>query len=138
MKNIFMEKSTKPAAQDLQQVLGDTFEIWRTLAAFAYKSSPGAIEAWSYGNTKTGWGFRISQNRKVLVHLLPRDKFFQVAFVFEQKATDAILASDISDDLKAELKAAKVGLEGRAIKIEARDKASLEDLKKLIAMQAAN
>ncbi|HEX2899451.1 MAG TPA: DUF3788 family protein [Bacteroidia bacterium] len=133
-----MEKSTKPASQDLASALGDTFEIWRTLAAYTYKSSPGAIEAWSYGNTKTGWGFRICQNRKVLVQLLPRDKFFQVAFVFEQKATDAILASDVSEDLKAEIKNAKVGLEGRAIKIEARDKGALDDIKKLIAMQVAN
>jgi hypothetical protein len=138
MKSIFMEKSTRPAAQDLEQALGETFEVWRALSAFAYRTSPGAVEEWNYGNSKTGWGFRICQNRKVLVQLLPRDKFFQVSFAFAEKAADAILVSDVSAELKAEVKNAKVGLSGRAIKIDARDKGQLDDLKKLIAMQAGN
>jgi hypothetical protein len=138
MKSIFLEKNTKPAPAALEQALGESYEIWRTLAAFAYKTSPGAVEEWSYGNTKTGWGFRITQKRKVLLHLVPRDKFFHVSFVFEQKVADAILDSDVSDDLKAEVKAAKVGLLGRTIKIDTTDKSQLGDVKKLIALQSNN
>lgn len=139
MKSIFMEKSTRPASQDLAQTLGETYDVWRALAAHTYRSAPGAVEEWSYLNTKSGWGFRISdKRRRVLVQLLPRDQFFEVAFVFEQKATDAILASDITESLKLDIKNTKPTLTGRTFKMAARDKAALEDLKKLIAMQVGN
>jgi hypothetical protein len=62
--------------------------------------------------------------------LLPRDGFFKVALVFGQKATELILASTVSEDLKNELKAAKVYAEGRGIRVEVKNKSIIDDIKK--------
>ncbi|HEU4860205.1 MAG TPA: DUF3788 family protein, partial [Chitinophagaceae bacterium] len=68
----------------------------------------------------------------------PRDGFFKAAFVFGPKATGIILKSDISDDIKGELRAAKVYAEGRGIRIEVKNKTILNDLKTLITIKIGN
>lgn len=77
----------------------------------------------------------MNDSKRVLVYLLPRNKFFKVAMVFSQKATDLILESDISENIKAELKAAKVYTEGRGIRIDIKDDSLLNDIKKLIQIK---
>jgi len=66
---------------------------------------------------------------------LPREKFFKVALVFGQKATDKLLESNIAETIRTEIKAAKVYAEGRGIRIEVRDKSILADIKKLIEIK---
>ena len=72
-----------------------------------------------------------------MIYLLPREVFFKVALVFGQKATELILASTVSEDLKNELKAAKVYAEGRGIRVEVKNKSIIDDIKKLIAIKIA-
>jgi hypothetical protein len=76
-----------------------------------------------------------SKIKRVIIYLLPRNKFFKVAFVFGQKASEKILESNISDNTKAELFAAKVHAEGRGIRIEVRDRSNLKDIEKLIKIK---
>ncbi|HET6765762.1 MAG TPA: DUF3788 family protein, partial [Chitinophagaceae bacterium] len=76
--------------------------------------------------------------KRALIYLLPRDGFFKAAFVFGPKATDIILKSTISENIKEEIKAAKVYAEGRGIRIEVRNKKILNDLKKLIMIKIGN
>lgn len=137
MKSIFTDKKKEPTEADLKKALGDTYIYWKQLADFTNKSFP-AINTWHYSSDKYGWSFRISDKKRVLIYLLPRDKFFKVAFVFGQKATDEILNSKISDDIKNELKSAKVYAEGRGIRIEVKNKMVINDIKKLITIKSAN
>lgn len=132
MKSIFTEKQTEPTETDLENVLGDTFSMWKELAAYTREMYPNALEKWHFSGEKYGWGFRISDSKRVLVYLLPRDRFFKVAFVFGQKATDVILKSTISETIKTELMEAKAYAEGRGIRIEVRDTKQIDDLKTLI------
>lgn len=127
-----------PAEADLATALGDTLELWRELVSFTKSLRPDAGEEWNFAGAKYGWSFRIRDSKRVLLYLLPRDKFFKAAFVFGQKAVDAILETDISGDIKAEIKNAKAYAEGRGIRIAVQDHAVLEDLKKLIAVKISN
>lgn len=127
-----------PAEADLENALGDTIDLWRELAGFTKGMRPDAGEEWNFGGAKFGWSFRIRDSKRVLLYLLPRDKFFRAAFVFGQKAVDAIIQADISGDIKAEIKGAKVYAEGRGIRIAVHDHSVVEDLKKLITIKIAN
>jgi hypothetical protein len=138
MKSIFLEKDITPTVKDLKKALGGTFGIWQTLAEFTKKSYPGATEEWKFASAKYGWSFRISDKKRVLLYLLPRDQFFKVAFVFGQKVTDEILKSKIAEKIKTELKNAKVYAEGRGIRIEIKDDALTSDIKKLIKIKIEN
>lgn len=138
MKSVFMQKALEPTNNDLKKALHDTYELWTALAEFTKKASPQAFEEWKYSGEKFGWSFRISDKKRVLVYLLPRDKFFKVAFVFGQKAVDTILNSHISESIVDELKAAKVYAEGRGIRIEVKDESIVADIKKLITIKTEN
>lgn len=138
MKSVFTDKTHEPTLADLAQALGNTFELWQELAAFTKKANPDAFDEWKMTSEKFGWGFRINDKKRVIVYLLPRDGFFKAAFVFGQKAMDEICASNISEQLVNELKAAKVYAEGRGIRIDVTDNSTMNDLKKLIEIKVAN
>ena len=133
-----MDKEVAPTSKSLKKVLSNTFEAWQTIADFTKSAYPAATEEWNFSSVKYGWSFRIKDKKRVIVYLLPRDKFFKVSLVFGQKATDEILKSKVSETLKTELKNAKVYAEGRGIRIEVKDNTVIDDLKKLIEIKIAN
>ena len=138
MKGIFTDKEKKPTEADLKKAIGRTYSSWKSLAEFTYQSYPSATEGWNFSGDKYGWSFRISDKKRALIYLLPRDGFFKVAFVFGQKATDEILTADIADAIKTELKNAKVYAEGRGIRLDVKDQSTLKDLKKLISIKISH
>jgi len=58
--------------------------------------------------------------------------------VFGQKATDAVLESDISSGIITELEKAKKYAEGRGIQIEVKNDSILPDIKQLIEIKLKN
>jgi hypothetical protein len=138
MKSIFSDKNEQPASDKLKPALGDTFGIWEQLEDFTRNNYPDAQSGWHFSGEKFGWSYRIKDNKRAIIYLLPRDKFFKIALVFGQKAVDQILGSNISEDIKTELMAAKAYAEGRGIRIEIRDTSNLEDIKKLIHFKIMN
>jgi len=135
MNSIFLDKAKTPTTKDLKKGLGSSYDTWKALADFTNKSYPGAKEAWNFYNDKVGWSFRISDKRRVLIYLMPHDKFFQASMVFGQKATNEIFKSDIAESIQTEIKNAKVYPEGRVIRLEIMDKTLLNDIKKLIKIK---
>lgn len=95
------------------------------------------MDEWNYSGDKYGWGFRIKDKKRAIIYLLPRDRFFKAAFVFGQKATDAIMASRISDTIKSELASARVYAEGRGIRITVSNQSNINDIKELIDIKIA-
>ncbi|MET0760684.1 MAG: DUF3788 family protein [Flavobacterium sp.] len=138
MKSIFTNKNEMPTIDSLKIALGETFDIWKSFVEFTNINYPKANVEWNFSSEKFGWSFRIKDNKRVILYLLPRDKFFKTAFVFGQKATEQILESDISEGVKTELKSAKVYAEGRGIRIEVRDKSNFDDIQRLIKIKIMN
>lgn len=135
MKSIFTQKSEIPTSVQLQEALGETYVYWQTFAEHTKKLYPEATEEWYFASEKFGWSFRIKDKKRIIIYLLPRDKFFKIAFVFDQKATDFILESSIAKSIKTELQAAKVYAEGRGIRIDIKEAKTTEDILKLIAIK---
>lgn len=138
MKSIFVDKNIKPTTTELEHGLGETFHIWKSFEDFTKNNYPNATSEWKFSGEKFGWSYRIKDNKRVLIYLLPRDKFFKTAFVFGQKAMNQILESNISGAIKTELKAAKPYAEGRGIRIEIKDQSNFEDIQKLIKIKISN
>lgn len=135
MQSIFLDKNHEPTTTDLQIGMEATFTIWKEIEAFLHEVYPKVEPKWHFTSAKMGWSFRMNDSKRVLIYLLPRDKYFKVAMVFGQKATDLVLESTISESIKSELKAAKVYAEGRGIRIDIKEDSLLEDVKKLIQIK---
>ena len=135
---IFTDKKIMPVENDLLMALSNTYEIWQQLSGYVHLKYPAAIDLWNYSGDKYGWGFRIKDKKRAIVYLLPRDRFFKVAMIFGQKATDAIMNSQVAETLKSELASARVYAEGRGIRIDVLNETILNDLKTLIDIKISH
>lgn len=131
-KSIFIDKKTVPNDTDLADSLGELHDLWHSIKEYVHLKYPGAVDEWNYPGEKYGWSFRIKDKKRAIIYLLPREQFFQVAFVFGQKATDTIKTSQISDAIKSELDSARVYAEGRGIRIDIKNTGIMKDIKELI------
>ena len=136
MKSIFTDKNKLPNDNDLKESLGDTYQLWQLIKDYVISKYPKGFEEWSC--SKYGWSLRIKDKKRAIIYLLPRDRFFKVAFVFGQKATDMIMKSQIANSIKTELDSAKVYAEGSGIRIDIKDKMIISDIKELIDIKLAN
>jgi hypothetical protein len=133
--SIFMDKEKSPTINDLSLRLKPTYELWNSLRDFVFASYPKATEKWKFSGNKYGWNYTISDKKRAIIYLLPRESYFKVAFVFGQKATNQIMESTISDEIKTELQNAKVYAEGRGIRIEIKEGSKIGDIKKLVEIK---
>lgn len=136
--SIFQDKAIMPTDIDLADKLGSTYNLWNQIRDFVFEKYPKAIAEWNYSGIKYGWNFRIKDKKRAIIYFLPRDNYFKVAFVFGQKATDFILESGISPEIKNDLEQATKYAEGRGIRIEIKGSQILADIEKLIVIKLAN
>jgi len=136
--SIFTDKERIPDNNALIESLGITYKFWQIIKDYIFLKYPTALDEWNYPGAKYGWNYKIKDTKRAIIYLLPRDKYFKVAFVFGQKATYAILKSKISTEIKNELEEAKVYAEGRGIRIEIKDANIINDIKELIDIKLAN
>jgi len=130
--SIFTDKKIMPVDDDLHIPLGNMYEMWQQITGYVHLKYPAAIDIWY------GWSFRIKDKKRVIVYLLPRDRFFKVVMIFGQKATDAVMNSQVAEALKSELASAKVYVEGRCIRIDILNETILSDLKTLIDIKISH
>lgn len=130
--SIFMDKAVLPDEEALRAAIESTLPLWQEIKEYVYAKYPKATEEWFHSGKKYGWAFRVKDKKRAIIYLLPRDGYFKAAFMFGQKATDAIMDSDVEESIKAELMAATVYVEGRGIRIDILNAAKLNDIKKLI------
>jgi len=136
--SIFTDNLKTPVEKDLAEALGINYKLWKDLKAFVCKEYPAAKEEWKFGGKNYGWGFRLSDKKRVIIYMAPRDKFFLVSFVFGEKAAKQALESGISDEIKKIISSAKVYAEGRGFRIEVRKSKCLSDIKKLVKIKLSN
>ena len=136
MESIFTDKNKLPNDTDLKALLGDTYQLWQLIKDYVISKYPKGFEEWSC--SKYGWSCRVKDKKRAIIYLLPRDRFFKVAFVFGQKATDIIMKSQIANSIKTELDSAKVYAEGRGIRIDIKNEMIINDIKELIDFKLAN
>ena len=131
----FMVKNQIPNEEGLYEVLGTTYPLWKIIERDVFEKDTTAKPEWHYSGVKFGWSYRIKDKKRVIVYLLPRNKYFKVAFVFGQKATDSIMNSTINNQIKTALQDAKGHAEGRGIRIDIKEDSLIEDIKKLILIK---
>jgi hypothetical protein len=134
-KSIFTDRKQIPGDKDLEEGLGGTFPLWKQIRE-AVSEHPSTLPGeWNYSGEKFGWSYRIKDKRRVIIYLLPREKYFKTAFVFGQKAFDEIMAGNFPETIRQELSAGKVYAEGRGIRIDVKDNRIVPDILKLIEIK---
>ncbi|MBE0639806.1 MAG: DUF3788 domain-containing protein [Bacteroidales bacterium] len=136
--SIFRDKAIEPTEKDVMEKLGASYLWWKKIREFVMACYPAGATEWKYPGQKYGWNYRIRDKKRVIIYLLPRDNCFKVALVFGQKATDLVLGSEISAEIRDQLAKATKYAEGRGIRIDVKDEMTIADINKLILIKLEN
>jgi len=136
--SFFTDPSVTPDNKALAKALSTSFSWWNEIKDFVFQQYPKAVEEWKHSGKSFGWGFRLKDTKRVIVYLTPADGFFLFSIVFGEKATQEVLGSDISEDIKTILREARVYAEGRGIRFEIKSPKMVSDVKKLVLIKLKN
>ena len=136
--SIFNNKAKIPDNTMLSEALGDLYTAWMEIRDYVFKVYPKSTEEWNSPGQKYGWSFRIKDKKRAIIYLLPREKYFLVAFVFGEKATVEALGSDITREIKDIIESARVYAEGRGFRIEVRNREIIDNIKNLIDIKISH
>jgi len=125
--SIFADKAIIPTDSDLIDILGSTYDLWQQINNLVFSKYPNGKAEWNFPGKKYGWSYRIKDKRRAIIYLLPRDKYFKVALIFGEKATQEIMGSEVSEAIKNELINSKKYAEGRSISIDISDETVIND-----------
>jgi hypothetical protein len=134
----FDDKSKKPTASSLKRTLSRTSTHWDDLIAHIASEYPPLDETWSFSGANWGWSLRLKQKKRTVLYMTPCSGYFLVGFVLGEKAVKAAHGSRLPDSVLTIIDGAKKYAEGRAVRIEIRNKKDLENARKLSAIKMAN
>jgi hypothetical protein len=127
-----------PDEKVLARTLGGTKALWDELIRHVETEHAPVMHRWTASKTSALGFLRLVQKKRTILYLLPREGYFLTAFVFGEKATAAVRASDVPAAVVTMLNAARPYAEGRGIRLETRTARDLATMKKLAAIKMAH
>ena len=130
------DTSSPPTDASLERVPGRAFTHWRTLVDGVAVIEPKAAGAWRFYKS-SGWTFVIRDKKRNLLYLRPVKGKILTSMALGEAAYKAALASELPEDLRAELRAAPKYPEGRPARVGVRTQAEVKTVLTLIELKAA-
>lgn len=137
-EKIFIDKTVKPDETKLKAAVGSSYKYWTELLKYAETTFPPTTIEWKYYGVKSGWTMKLFSGKRNLLFLMPYEGFFRVGMVFGDKAVAEINKPALPKEIITELNDAKKYAEGRGLRIDIKDKPSIEIVKKLLLLKASN
>lgn len=138
MSSIFIDKSVKPDNQMLAEVLGTSYKLWEKIKSSLINDYGKLDEDWKYYGQKIGWTLKLLYKKRNLFFFTPYEKYFQIAFVFGDKAVAVVGQSDLSLTIIDEIKNARKYAEGRGLRIVVKKQSDVNIVLKLTEIKINN
>jgi hypothetical protein len=126
-----------PADAVIASHLGKRLALWNALFEFVSAAHPDCAAQWRYYRDGKSWLLNLSRKKKTVLWISVIRGAFRATAYFTDRARDAILASTLSDELKAQFLEKKPFGKLRGITITFTKKRDVEDAKVLIALKIA-
>jgi hypothetical protein len=137
-ENVFKTKETEPDEQMIRETLGANYAHLENLRWFLKEEIGDTTEEWKYYGQKLGWTLKTFLKKRNLFFIGMYEGYFNIAFVFGDKAVNRILESKIDPVLKKELEKARKYAEGRGIRIKVDNPGCLDDIEELIRIKVSH
>ena len=134
----FDDKSKEPQPVDLKSTLGRSSAHWDGLIDYIAAELAPLEKTWSFAGAKWGWSLRLKQKKRTILYMTPCNRHFLVGFALGEKAVKAANAYPLPDPILSVIDEAKKYAEGRAVRVEVKNKNDLEMVKGLAAVKMAN
>ena len=137
-ERLFTDKNKKPNNAILKEELGRSFGCWEETKKILEKDHGKLIEEWKYYGQKYGWSMKYLYKKRNLFFFSAQRKYFQLGFMFGDKAAAAIEKSDLPEEYKEQLRVAKKYVEGRVLRLNIKKKSDIKYIGKLVDIKIKN
>jgi hypothetical protein len=131
----FDDKSKKPRPSELKKALGRPSVHWDNLVAHLAAEFPPLDETWNFAGANWGWSLRLKQKKRTILYMTPCKSHFIVGFALGEKAVKALSDAGLPKTVMDMVREAKKYAEGRAIRVEVKNKRDLDVVKTLAAVK---
>ena len=129
-ESIFGEKAIVPNEEMLNIALNSRKKIWDKMISVS-----GGIGEWKFYTKTAGWTYSVKKNKRTLFYMMPKDRWFQLIFVYGERAVEAAKSVDLPEQVLNDLLQAKHYVEGRSLAINIKNAADLNIAKKLMQLK---
>lgn len=134
----FDDKAREPTKRDLKMTLGRSSVHWDDLIAYIASEYAPLNSKWNFAGAAWGWSLCLKQKKRTVLYMTPCKKYFYAGFVLGEKAVKAARHTDLPDTVLSLIDQAKKYAEGRAVRLEVRNKKDLQSAKALADIKMAN
>lgn len=138
MSSIFIDKTIMPDNQMLASKLGASYKLWEKIKSPLTSNYGELNEDWKFYGQKIGWTLKLLYKKRNLFFLTPYENYFQIAFVFGDKAVAIIEKSDLPENIIDEIKNARKYAEGRGLRIAVKKQSDVKIVLKLTEIKINN
>jgi hypothetical protein len=136
--SVFTDNTAIPTESQLARALGAAAPVWSELRSSLERKYGPLTDEWKFYSQKSGWIRKTLLRKRNLFFLTPLDGFFQLSFVFGDRAVAAVEASELANGIKEELRNARKNPEGRGLAVEVRAREDLVAVKTLVDIKIGN
>ena len=129
-ESIFSEKAIIPNEEMLNTALNSRKKLWDKMISLSE-----GIGEWKFYSKTAGWTYPIKKNKRTLFYMMPKDRWFQLIFVYGERSVKAAKSVDLPEQVLNDLLQAKHYVEGRSLSINIKNDADLNIAKKLIQLK---
>ena len=133
--SIFEDKRRPPSDDEVAAALKRTAPLWRDLQRRVAALAPGVVPEWTFAGKTTGWGFRLSENGRVVIYMTPCDGHFLASVVLGEKSIARARAERLPGRVDAVVAAAPRYAEGRGVRLIVRNRADVATAISLVGVK---
>lgn len=131
----FTDKSHRPTDEDIRAAVGRAATAWQMLFDRIHAEHPDFSEVWNYYTDGKRWLLKVSRKSKTVFWLSVEQGAFRVGFYFPDRLTGALLASDLSEERKAEIRSSAPTGKLRAVTVAFGPQRGVRDVMTLISLK---
>ncbi len=137
-ENVFLSKDVKPTEALIKANLAGNYARLMEIRKFVDDTFGEILEEWKNYGRKIGWLLKIIYKKRNLCFITVCEGYFNMTFIFGDKAIDSMVDSAVSPSLKKALREAKKYAEGRGLNLKVEDDKYLPDIKLLLQIKVNN
>ena len=128
--SIFGEKAIVPGNEVLSAALKDNQVLWDKVLGFS-----GGKGEWKFYSKAAGWTLPVKKGKRTLFYLMPKDAWFQMTFVYGERAVEAAQSFELPEKVLNDIQQATAYVEGRSVTIDITSNADIDIVEKMLQLK---
>ena len=129
-ESIFGEKAIIPNEEMLNSVLKGSKARWDKMIGIS-----GGSGEWKFYTKTAGWTYPVKKGKRTLFYMIPKDGWFQLTFVYGERAVAAAESAGLPEQVISDLLHAKAYVEGRSVAVKVTNDADMDTAQKLLQLK---